>query len=161
MGKKIAPPKRLELPSDILEKVIEDMVRREKRGFEKYNTTMDRQDLSLVEWLNHAYEETLDKALYLKKSIDMMTREGHYTGYTDSDGKPIHVGDVLEIWLPDNVHENKGIWVDCKIVFRNNRYAVMEEGFNYTKSREEDILSIQDFTGYKMFIQKTTKLNPK
>ena len=157
MAKKIAPPKRLELPSDILEKVIDDMVRREKAGFVKYNTTMDREDLSLVEWLNHAYEETLDKALYLKKSIELMTKEGKHTGYYDTDGKPINVGDILEIWLEDNVHPNKGIWVDCKIVYRNHRYCVMEEGFNYTKAREEDILSIQDFTGYKQFVKQTKK----
>lgn len=49
--------------------VIEDLKSREKRGFEKYQTTMDREDLTHAEWLQHAYEEALDMALYLKKAI--------------------------------------------------------------------------------------------
>jgi hypothetical protein len=34
---------------------------------ETYGTTLDRQDLTRSEWLQHAYEEALDLALYLKK----------------------------------------------------------------------------------------------
>jgi len=52
-----------------LELVKADLDAREALGLKKYGTTMDRQDLSLVDWLQHAYEETLDKALYLKKAI--------------------------------------------------------------------------------------------
>ena len=31
---------------------------------------MDRNDLTHKEWLQHAYEEALDMALYLKKAIN-------------------------------------------------------------------------------------------
>lgn len=52
-----------------LDLVKADLDAREALGLEKYGTTMDRSDLSLVDWLQHAYEETLDLALYLKKAI--------------------------------------------------------------------------------------------
>ncbi len=52
-----------------LELVKADLDAREQLGKKKYGTTMDRSDLSLMDWLQHAYEETLDQALYLKKSI--------------------------------------------------------------------------------------------
>ena len=43
---------------------------REERGLSKYGTTMDRKDLTTKEWLQHAYEEALDLAVYLKKIIN-------------------------------------------------------------------------------------------
>jgi hypothetical protein len=52
-----------------LDSVIRDMIDREKLGLEKYGTTVDRKDLSLRDWLQHAYEESLDKSLYLKAAI--------------------------------------------------------------------------------------------
>lgn len=56
-------------PSKILSQVIMDLKVREERGVRTYGTTMDRKDLTEVQWLNHAYEEALDLALYLKKLI--------------------------------------------------------------------------------------------
>lgn len=57
-------------PSTILQQVIADMRVREERGLSKYGTTMDRKDLTTKEWLQHAYEEALDLAVYLKKLIN-------------------------------------------------------------------------------------------
>lgn len=54
-------------PSNLLQSVIMDLRVREERGLETYGTTMDRTDLTQKEWLQHAYEEALDLALYLKK----------------------------------------------------------------------------------------------
>lgn len=56
-------------PSAILSQVITDLKIREERGLKTYGTTMDRKDLTETQWLNHAYEEALDLALYLKKLI--------------------------------------------------------------------------------------------
>lgn len=56
-------------PSAILSQVIMDLKIREERGLKTYGTTMDRKDLTETQWLNHAYEEALDLALYLKKLI--------------------------------------------------------------------------------------------
>ena len=54
-------------PSAILQQVIADMKVREERGITKYGTTVDRTDLTQAQWLQHAYEEALDLAIYLKK----------------------------------------------------------------------------------------------
>ena len=49
--------------------VIADLNRRSEVGIKKYNTTLERTDLELRDWLQHAYEECLDQANYLKRSI--------------------------------------------------------------------------------------------
>jgi len=58
------------MKDSIVESVRTDLHQRSQRGITKYGTTLDREDLSLKDWLQHAYEETLDKALYLKKAIN-------------------------------------------------------------------------------------------
>ena len=42
---------------------------RQEMGIAKYGTTVADNPLSLRQWLQHAYEETLDKAIYLKRAI--------------------------------------------------------------------------------------------
>ena len=41
-------------------------------GKEKYGQTLDRTDLSVLEYLQHAKEEAMDLALYLEKTIQML-----------------------------------------------------------------------------------------
>lgn len=53
----------------IVEAVCKDLQDRSERGINKYGTTLDRNDLSLIDWLNHQYEELLDAALYTKRAI--------------------------------------------------------------------------------------------
>lgn len=53
----------------VVEAVREDLLRRSQVGVRKYGVTLDRNDLSLKDWLQHAYEECLDQANYLKKAI--------------------------------------------------------------------------------------------
>ena len=55
--------------SRILYTIIDDLLAREEKGLKEYGTTMDRTDLSEIEWLQHAYEEALDLSIYLKKLI--------------------------------------------------------------------------------------------
>jgi hypothetical protein len=57
--------------SEIINQVVQDLESREQRGLSKYGTTVDRTDLSEIEWLQHAYEEALDLAVYLKKTISI------------------------------------------------------------------------------------------
>lgn len=40
---------------------------RSETGIRKYGTTLDRTDLSVKQWIDHAIEEALDHALYLEK----------------------------------------------------------------------------------------------
>lgn len=51
----------------IVQKVVDKILLRSAVGQSKYNTTMDRTDLSLTEWVNHAQEEAMDLSLYLEK----------------------------------------------------------------------------------------------
>lgn len=53
----------------IVEAVRCDLLRRSKIGIAKYGVTLARTDLGLRDWLQHAYEETLDQANYLKRAI--------------------------------------------------------------------------------------------
>jgi hypothetical protein len=53
----------------VVEAVRADLLRRSQLGIAKYGTTLDRGDLSQRDWLQHAYEECLDLANYLKRSI--------------------------------------------------------------------------------------------
>ena len=55
------------MDSEILSLVIDDMRKRESVGKKKYNTTMDRKDLTTSQWLLHMREELMDAILYLKK----------------------------------------------------------------------------------------------
>lgn len=52
-----------------VEKVRAELLSRSEIGIEKYGVTTDRSDLTLVDWLRHALEETLDTAVYLQAAI--------------------------------------------------------------------------------------------
>lgn len=49
--------------------VAADIMQRAEVGLRKYGVTLAREDLELEDWLQHAYEECLDQAAYLKRSI--------------------------------------------------------------------------------------------
>jgi len=51
----------------IEEKVIQQIKTRAELGKNKYGTTMERTDLTLKEWIQHAQEEAMDLAVYLEK----------------------------------------------------------------------------------------------
>ena len=74
------------------------LIEREQKGFEKYGTTVDRDDLSLCDWLKHALEETLDKANYLRAAINKI-QSGENTLNTRRTNPPtsnaVEVPDVL------------------------------------------------------------------
>jgi hypothetical protein len=57
------------MPEGTEAEVCADIARRQAFGKNKYGTTVAENPLSLRAWLNHAYEETLDKAIYLKRAI--------------------------------------------------------------------------------------------
>lgn len=51
------------------EGVIQKLKARAERGHAKYGVTMDRDDLTMLEWLQHAQGELMDGAVYLEKLI--------------------------------------------------------------------------------------------
>lgn len=55
-------------------RVVQDIERRQELGRAKYGTTVAKNPLTLREWLQHAYEEALDQAIYLKRAIEEIDR---------------------------------------------------------------------------------------
>lgn len=51
----------------ILKSVIDKLLTRSVLGQKKYGTTMDRNDLSIYDWLNHLQEELMDAIQYIEK----------------------------------------------------------------------------------------------
>ena len=57
--------------SKIEQKVVAKILKRAEVGKSKYGTTMERVDLSGLEWLVHAQEEAMDLTVYLEKLIGL------------------------------------------------------------------------------------------
>ena len=51
----------------IVATIIEKFMKRSEEGKRKYGTTLDRTDLSVLDWINHTQEEHMDAILYLEK----------------------------------------------------------------------------------------------
>jgi len=51
----------------VVESVIAQLRTRAEKGKEKYGTTMERNDLTLMQWLQHLQEELMDAAVYVEK----------------------------------------------------------------------------------------------
>ena len=57
------------LLSKVEDSVADKLQRRAAAGLAKYGVTMDRTDLSRLDWLIHAQEEAMDLAVYLERLI--------------------------------------------------------------------------------------------
>lgn len=55
------------MQDSIVNSVIDKFKQRSEAGINKYGTTLDRDDLSISDWLKHAQEEAMDFCLYLEK----------------------------------------------------------------------------------------------
>lgn len=51
----------------VVDSIIDEFINRSTLGKKKYKTDLDREDLSVDEWLQHAIEESMDHILYLRK----------------------------------------------------------------------------------------------
>lgn len=56
-------------------RVCQMIAERQMRGIAKYGTTVSANPLTLRDWLNHALEESLDHAIYLRRAIEELDRE--------------------------------------------------------------------------------------
>lgn len=59
-------------PTGTEARVCADIAARQAKGTAKYGTTVQDNPLGLTQWLQHAYEECLDQAVYLKRAIDLL-----------------------------------------------------------------------------------------
>jgi hypothetical protein len=51
----------------IVQSVLKQFQERSELGQKKYGTTLDRNDLSFSQWIQHMKEELMDAILYLEK----------------------------------------------------------------------------------------------
>jgi methylaspartate ammonia-lyase len=56
-----------QIQDPIVLKVLAKYYERSQLGIQKYGRTLDRDDLSLTDWLNHLQEELMDATLYIEK----------------------------------------------------------------------------------------------
>jgi hypothetical protein len=62
------PEVRTILKTDtVVDSIVDSFISRAAQGKAKYGQTLDRQDLSTLEWIRHAQEELMDGILYLEK----------------------------------------------------------------------------------------------
>jgi len=62
------PETRTILKTDtVVDSIVDSFISRAAKGKTKYGSTLDRQDLSTLEWIRHAQEELMDGILYLEK----------------------------------------------------------------------------------------------
>jgi succinate dehydrogenase flavin-adding protein (antitoxin of CptAB toxin-antitoxin module) len=63
----ISSKKLIMIKDTIVKSVIDKYKQRSEVGIKKYNQTMDRDDLNLLDWLTHLQEELMDATLYVEK----------------------------------------------------------------------------------------------
>ena len=51
----------------VVSAVVSAFQKRAEFGQKKYGTTLDRNDLTFLQWIQHAQEELMDAILYLEK----------------------------------------------------------------------------------------------
>jgi len=57
-----------DMPQDKhVQAVKEKFEERSQTGIRKYNTTLEREDLNIIDWLNHLQEELMDATLYVQR----------------------------------------------------------------------------------------------
>lgn len=61
--------------SKIEDEVCAKIMMRAEIGKRKYGVTMERDDLTLVEWMRHLSEELMDALVYIEKQIQMLEGE--------------------------------------------------------------------------------------
>jgi hypothetical protein len=59
----------------VVTSVINQFIERSERGKAKYGVDLDRKDLSLLEWIEHAKQEHMDAILYLEKIKQIASAE--------------------------------------------------------------------------------------
>jgi hypothetical protein len=59
--------KEKKIKDTIVESVLSAFRERSERGIDKYGVTLNRTDLSTLEWLKHLQEELMDATLYIER----------------------------------------------------------------------------------------------
>jgi hypothetical protein len=118
------------MKDSIVESVRQDLLDRSELGIKKYNTTLDREDLSAGDWITHAYQELLDGALYLKRLHKEWDKTQIYV--LASDFKELQI----KYELLDDV--NADLYAELHI-----KNKIIENLTKVIKSQEEEIAELK------------------
>jgi len=69
------PNKLFNMTDSIVESVRKQFLDRSNVGIKKYGVTLDRKDLTVLEWLEHTKQEGMDQVLYLEKIIQTLKQK--------------------------------------------------------------------------------------
>lgn len=69
--------KKINKLDSIVTSIIDKIASRAEIGFNKYGTDMDRTDLSIINWIDHAIEEQMDNIIYLEKIKKMLVSKNN------------------------------------------------------------------------------------
>ena len=64
--------REIKVTDSIVDSIIDKFVDRASFGKEKFGCDLDRTDLELIDYINHALEEHMDAILYLQKVKKML-----------------------------------------------------------------------------------------
>jgi hypothetical protein len=67
------------IEDQIVIRVLSRFSERSQVGINKYKTTLERDDYSLVNWLREAQAEAMDFALYCEAAINRIEKDGSKT----------------------------------------------------------------------------------
>ena len=79
----ITHEQEVKLQDSIVQKVMAKFYERSQTGLRKYGTTLDRNDLNTLQWLNHLQEELMDATLY----VERLKQESRLTKMMSDDAK--------------------------------------------------------------------------
>lgn len=83
----------------IVFKILQEFNNRAEFGQQKYGTDLDRDDLTFVEWIQHAKEEHMDAILYLEKIRQEELKRLECSKADDSLSNIIKIYNILLVFL--------------------------------------------------------------
>ncbi len=89
--------------------VCADIARRQKLGIAKYGVTVADNPLGLLQWLEHAYQECLDQAVYLRRAMGELPTQESPSGES-AVSECVMIGFPASTGLPCTVRSSWGIF---------------------------------------------------
>jgi hypothetical protein len=77
------PPEDAVKRDKYVQAVKEKFEQRSQIGIKKYNTTLEREDLSFLDWLEHLQQELMDATLYVERLKTSYVEETQGEGQGD------------------------------------------------------------------------------
>ena len=85
----------------VVNSVIQQLIDRSKFGMTKYGTTLDRDDLDLLDWIEHSKQEAMDFVLYLEKMKRVISSRMDVEAHMDVIPEPpTHSPLINEVRIP-------------------------------------------------------------